>query len=931
MPGMAVAAGHSLGSPLRTAGLRCEFKTNPLGIDRLQPRLSWVLLSGDPALRGQYQSAWQVLVASSLSLLAEGKADVWNSGRREGRVNTNIFYQGKALQSGGVYHWKVRIWDSRGQMSNWSRPARWTMGLLSPADWQAEWVTDSKAPPAEDSLLFQDNPAPLYRKDFMVKRGIRRAVLYISGVGYYEATLNGKKIGDHFLDPGWTDYRKTIFYNTYDITAILRKGHNCIGVELGNGWYNSLPLRLWGRLNPREFLATGKPRFIARLEIEYMDGSRHAEVSDGSWHVMDGPLRRNNNYIGSVYDGRYAIDGWGLPGFDDRGWRGIRVTESPGGQLVSQEQPPIRAGRPIRPVGIRRMDGIARQLGGSKWLGGDKYIVDMGRNFGGVIRLRVSGKKGTHVTLRYGELLNPDGSLNVMTSVAGQIKGGGMGGPGAPDVAWQQDDCILGDKGIIFQPSFTFHGFRYVEITGLPEALTSDMIQGIPLSSDVQPAGSFYCSDSLFNRIQDAARNTFLSNLFSVQSDCPHREKLGYGGDIVATSEAFMANFDMHDFYAKTVRDYADEAQRDGGLPETAPYVGISDEGLTNTSGPIGWGTVLPLLLRQLYQYYGDTVVIMKYYPVARDWVDFLQRHASDLIISKGIGDHESLDTKQVELTSTAFFYYNIELMRQLAVIINKQDDVVQYRQLAAAVKDAFIKKFYDPANGEVGIHTEATQAFALYFHLLPEGEEDRALNVLLDKVKEKKEHIATGIFGTKYLMEVLSEFGCNQAGCMLAGQKGFPGWGYMLENGATTLWEHWAFSDNTFSHNHPMFGSVSGWFYKYLAGIRPDPDAVAYNRLILQPGGFRRLSFARAEYQSPQGVIITSWRIRGDTMYYDVTIPVNASASILLPAVGAEHILEGGRSLSAAGIAWKKTGRDRITCQVASGRYRFRVRLNEE
>jgi alpha-L-rhamnosidase len=879
-------------TPLRPLGLTCEYKRAPLGIDCPQPRLGWELLSMDRSARSQVQSAYQVLVASTPALLEEGKTDVWNSGRVEGNANTNIYYKGRQLTSGAFYYWKVRIWDSRDSVSRWSKHSYWTMGMLSPGDWLAEWVTDSKAPVTEDSLLFQDNPASLFRKEFTAAKEVKRAMLYITGVGYYQATMNGEKIGDHFLDPGWTDYRKTIPYNSFDVTRITKKGRNCIGVELGNGWYDPLPLRMWGSLNMRKFLSTGSPRVIARLEIEYADGSRDANVSDGTWKVMDGPLRRNNNYIGSTYDDRYAIPGWNLPGFNDGRWRKVLVTTGPGGELVSQQHPPVRSGEMIPAMAIRR-------------LGPAKYLVDMGRNFGGIVRLTASGKKGTRIRLRYGELLNPDGTLNVMTSVAGQIKRKGVGGPGAPDVAWQQDDLILGDRMVVFEPAFTFHGFRYVEIDGYPGELTKGMIRGIPLSSNVRSAGAFHSSDSLFTRIQKTSENTFLSNLFSVQSDCPHREKVGYGGDIVATSEAFMANFDMHDFYAKTVRDFADGAQPDGALPETAPYVGIADEGLTRTAAPIGWGTALPMLLKQLYQYYGDSALIAKYYPKAKGWVDFLHAHAEGFIIGKGIGDHESLDPKQIEVTSTAFLYYNTHLLQQLAKILGRHGEADHYGQLAQQVKDAFIKKFYDPATGSVGIHTQATQAFALYFHLLPAGEEEKALKVLVAQIHEKKDHVSTGIFGTKYLLEVLSEHGLTDLACKVALQKDFPGWGYMLEKGATTLWEHWEYSDNVFSHNHPMFGSISGWFFKYLAGIRPAEDAVGYNKIILQPAGFSRLSYTGADFASPQGMISVEWRKKNDTLSYEVIVPVNTSATILLPGEPVH--------------------------QVGSGHHRFKVRLSPE
>jgi alpha-L-rhamnosidase len=513
--------------------------------------------------------------------------------------------------------------------------------------------------------------------------------------------------------------------------------------------------------------------------------------------------------------------------------------------------------------------------------------------------------------------------------VAGQIKSKGTGGAGAPDIAWQQDSFIMGNKGTdTFLPEFTFHGFRYVEVDGYPGELTAGLMEGIPLHAAVQPAGSFYCSDSLFNRIQSACRNTFLSNLFSVQSDCPHREKLGYGGDIVATSEALMANFNMSDFYAKTIRDYADESQPDGGLPETAPYTGIADEGLTRTSGPIGWGTVFPLLLYQLYQYYGNTELLTTQYPVAKKWVDFLADRSKDYLIHVDIGDHESLDPKQIEVTGTAFFYYNTTLLEKLARLLGKQEEADHYQGLAEQIKKAFLAKFYDPETGQVGIHTQANQSFALYFHMLPPDGEKKALEVLRDQIlTQKNNHLATGIFGTKYLLEVLSENDLSGLACRMAGQQDFPGWGYMLANGATTLWEHWAYSDNTFSHNHPMFGSVSGWFYKYLAGFRPDTNAVAYNKIIFQPDGFERLRYVKATYHSPQGMISSSWRVSGEVFYNDIEVPVNTTATVQLPASTAGDIRESGKRLQEAGITVLSREKGWVFCRVGSGLYHFEVR----
>ena len=448
------------------------------------------------------------------------------------------------------------------------------------------------------------------------------------------------------------------------------------------------------------------------------------------------------------------------------------------------------------------------------------------------------------------------------------------------------------------------------------------------LHSDVPVAGSFLCSDPLINQIQQTCLNTFLSNIFSVQSDCPHRERFGYGGDIVATSETFMNNFDMSGFYEKTVNDFADAAQSDGGLTETAPYVGISDEGLGGKSGPVEWGSALPVLLLQLHQYYGNIDLIKQKYPIAKKWVDFMTEHADHGIISATIGDHESIDPKIEASSATAYYYYNTKLLVQFATLLNKQDDVAKYTALAADIKAAFIAKFFEHSTGNVDIHTAAAQAYALYFKLIPEESTAAVLKVLLNNITIlNKGHISSGIFGTKFILEVLSKAGYSDIAYKMVTKKTFPGWGYMLENGATTLWEHWALSDNTYSHNHPMFGTVSEWFYRYLAGIRPADDAIGFNKIIIQPQT-ANLQWAKASYKSVLGKISVDWKKTGDLLTLDVTIPVNGSAMVYIPGKLPE-IKEGGRVVSkVSDINFIKTENNNSIFKIGAGKYHFTVLL---
>ncbi len=493
------------------------------------------------------------------------------------------------------------------------------MGLLDNTDLGGQWINDGKSLPVRDEDFYADDPAPLFRKTFSIQGKIEKARFYISGLGYNVAYLNGKRIGDHELDPGWTGYAAREFYSTYDVTDLLIDGKNCLSVTLGNGWFNPLPLRMWGGRNIRDALFTGKPSFICRLSADAADGSKTVIVSDETWKVHDGPIIRNNIYLGEVYDARREVSGWNLPGFDDQDWKTASVTDFLPGSLRAQPQPPIKIRAEIKPVNLTSP-------------GKGVYIFDMGQNFAGWIRLKIRAAKGTTIRLRYGELLYDDGTLNPMTGVCGQIKGKrknaegemvNIGGPGSPEIAWQSDTYIAKGEGTEeFTPAFTFHAFRYVEVTGLESSPRISDCLGLRLSSAVETVGTFECSDTLINAIQKMCTSTFLSNIFSIQSDCPHRERFQYGGDIVATSEAFMYNFDMSSFYGKTVQDWTDAAREDGRFTDTAPFVGIQYCG-------IGWAMVQPLLQLQLLRFYGNLSLVREQYPAAKRWIDLVIRRES--------------------------------------------------------------------------------------------------------------------------------------------------------------------------------------------------------------------------------------------------------------------------------------------------------------
>jgi alpha-L-rhamnosidase len=683
---------------------------------------------------------------------------------------------------------------------------------------------------------------------------------------------------------------------------------------LGNGWYNPLPFRMWGRINLREHLTIGQPRATLQLNIEYSDGTMESIVTDESWKVDDGPIIRNSIYLGEVYDARKEQAGWDKPGFDDIGWKQAILTTESIGPLCAQSSPPIKITHSFSPVLITKSPS-------------DAYIVDMGENFSGWITLHAQGAAGTEIKMVYGELLNPDGTLNANTAACGQIKGDKEPQiPGAPINAYQTDVFILKGEGIeTYTPRFTFHGFRYVEITGYPGDLTLDFVIGHRLNSAVEDAGSFSCSNEMFNRIQDIVRRTQLSNMFSVQSDCPHRERFGYGGDIVASSEMALLNFDMEQFYAKTTRDFADAVRTNGGITETAPFVGIDDFGLDEGSGCVEWGAAYLLLQWQLYQYYGDKELLEEQYVTSKRYIELLKSSAIDNIIQGGLCDHEGLTPKSIELTGTAYYFYCVYIMMSIAMVLENASDARRYAALAEDVRKSYNARFLDAETGRYDTGTQFCQSISLFLGLVPKEQRSAALTVLIQEVEACDNHLNTGILGTKYLLDVLTNMGRPDLAYTIANQKSFPGWGYMLENGATTLWEHWEKEECTFSHNHPMFGSVSEWFYKALGGIAPHPAAKGFDKILIMPQIVGDLEWVKASYESVRGLITCEWERHGPAIKFNISIPVGATATLCLPTNIPGAVTEGRKLVSLRdGIELVRTEPGWVVYAVGSGSYTF-------
>ena len=728
----------------------------------------------------------------------------------------------------------------------------------------ASWIGDTKVEPTLDSLMYLDDPAPLFRKEFVTQENIKSALLSITAAGYYSATINGEKIGKNFLDPAWTSYNKRVYYAEYDISSQLKPGANCLGVTLGNGFYNPLPLKMWGTYNLRKLLNIGRPMFIAKLTLTYQDGHTEIFRTDQTWKYSYGPIIRNNVYIGECYDARKEVSGWNNSHFDDSKWPYAIIGKGTGGDLLKSFIPAIQQTDLLKPVTIT---SPAKNI----------YLIDMGVNFTGLYKIRLHGKKGDKITFRFGERKYDNGTLNPMTQTCGQIKSLGTGGPGSPAIACQTDEYIFGENSDIwYRPEFTYHIFRYIEVAGLAKAPSLKDIQGLVLHTNVEEAGNFSCSSKLLNDIQTAIKRTFVDNLMSVQSDCPGRERFGYGGDLNATSESFICNYNMRDFYRKTIYDWMD-AVKDSVFIDTAPFIlkycGIS------------WESAIITTQNHLLNYYGDTSIVKEMYPFDLGWMDKVARLHPDGIVNKGLADHESMIPVPVELVGTTHYLKCAEIMKCFAILMNDKVNTEKFEELGRKLSKDILTRFWHKPIANP-INRQTLFATLLYYNLIPESDKQEAVDSLLSAVKNGiNGHFTTGIFGTKYILEALSQAGYTDKVYEIVNSKTYPGWGFMIDKGATTIWETWKESDNTYSNCHPMFGTVSEWFYRWLGGIRGIPEYPGFRKFVVAPNIPKGLSHVKCSYKSPAGKIVSNWSTSSDeTLLFELTIPSGSEAIVKLP-----------------------------------------------
>ncbi len=876
---------------LAPANLRTEYRVNPLGVDVRAPRLSWTLTAPAGA-HDVRQTAYQIRVAATPEGLEAPGAALWDSGRVASAETIQIVYRGQALASRMRCYWKVRVWDEAGQASAWSPAAFWSMGLLDKADWGAKWIgageplLDPKLAASKESVA---EPGILLRKAFEIEGPVRRATVYATARGLYELRLNGRRVGDELLAPEWTNYSKRIQYQTWDVTGLLRAGGNVAGAHLGAGWYA-------GRIGlfPMRMIYGQRPQLLMRLEVETADGKTRSVVTDESWQMlMDGPVRSSDILDGETYDARKEAPGWDRPGFTAAGWRAAAAESDLGGQaLVWQPNEPIRVTREVAAVSVQEpRPGV--------------YVFDMGQNMVGWCRLKAQGKAGEPVTLRFAEMLNPDGTI-----YTANLRG-----------ARQADRYIPAASGeATFEPRFTYHGFRYVEVTGTAAPPARDALLGRVIHSAAPDAGRFETSSEFVNRLMENIVWTQRANLYSTPTDCPQRdERLGWMGDIQTFSQTAIFNMDMAGFFTKWLADVRDDQASDGRFPDFAPNP-MTVLGVDKYFGVPAWGDAGVIVPWRVYQNYGDRRLLEQHFEAARRWVDWIESQNPKLLWENkrhnDYNDWLNADTILHEnwpkeggavpkpVFATAFFAQSAGLVGRMAAVLGREQEAARYGGLAARIREAFNRAYVQP-DGTIAGDTQAGYALALHFDLLPEALRARAFERMLARFEPYGGHLSTGIHSTHRLMLELARHGRSDEAYRLLNLRTFPSWGFMLENGATTIWERWdgyvkgrGFQNPGMnSFNHWALGAVGEWMWRVILGIEPDDAGPGFRRFSIRPRPGGGLKWARGTYDSIRGPIVVEWRIAGGRLTLKAGVPPNTTARIVVPAKTGpeEHVVGSG------------------------------------
>jgi alpha-L-rhamnosidase len=899
---MLLVFGNLNAQELTVKDLTVEHSKNPVGIDVLQPRLSWKIYgTGNSIL----ETAYSIRVAVDQKF--SSSKIIWQSGKVLSEESILLTYTGPALKSGQRYFWQVMVWDNKGRVSKWSETSFWEMGLLSASDWKAKWI-EMKG----DTGRF--SPSPHFRKDFTVGKTIQKAEVYVTSHGLYELHINSKKVGDQVLTPGWTSYGKRLQYQVFDVTSQIAKGNNAIAAVLGDGWYRGT--LAWGN----NWAIYGKKLgLLVQLKLMFTDGSQELIVSDESWKCNnDGAIRMSDIYDGEIFDANKKLTGWDQPGYDDSKWEKVTIGNHPF-KLVASEGAPVRKIQEIRPVKIFRTPK-------------GSLVADMGQNMVGWIRLKVNGPKGTVIKVRHAEVLDKSGEFytdNLRSAKAQFVY------------------TLAGTGEETYEPRFTFMGFRYVEVTGFPGELTTENLTGVVVHSDMKPTGTYECSNPLVNQLQHNIVWGQNGNFLDVPTDCPQRnERLGWTGDAQAFSRTAAFNYDVSAFFTKWLKDVAADQKPGGEVPDVIPDV-LNSQNSTTASPSAGWGDVSVIVPWTMYTVYGDKKLLETQYPSMKKWVEYIRKKAGSSYLWKGgskygdwlfyhppVNNHTAADGyTEPDFIATAYFAYSTSLLAKAAKVLGKIEDEKNYTELYNKIRDVFIHEYVTPA-GRVGTCSQTSYILALKFGLLPDDLKENAAKFLVEDIKSRENHLSTGFLGTIYICHELTDFGYTDVAYDLLLQETYPSWLYPVKMGATTIWERWdgQKTDSTFqdagmnSFNHYAYGAIGDWMYRVSAGIQE--MAPGYKQIIFLPSPTKKLTYSKSSFESPYGTIFSGWERKDGKILIHVTIPANTNAKVLLPISDPAKVTENGKVLQKGGSdisIVEQSGYGKRICAVrGSGDYIF-------
>lgn len=913
----AVCASVSFADRVTPVDLRCEYLEHPQGIDVARPRLSWML---EADWRWVKQTAYHVLVATSPEKLANGEGDLWDSGKVDSSKSNQIVYDGRKLQSRDVCFWKMKVWAgkrkdeggdskletgdstpevghwklSKEEESGWSESASWSMGLLKPDDWSSKWISIDRTGRTLDS-----HDSPMLRKTFHIEKNVKEAQVSICGLGYYEMFLNGSKVGDHVLDPAWTSYHKNTLYVTYDIAKELKLGDNAIGVQLANGVYNQEFPDAWSfeKAPWRAF-----PQMLLQLDVVYADGSKERIISDESWKVSTGPIYWDQLRMGVMYDARREQPGWSTVNFDDSKWQPAIIREGITGKLAAQMSEPIKVMKTLRPVSIVKE--------------GDVYVVDFGQNIAGWTRLKVTGEAGAQITLDHGS--------------HALVRGKPL----------QTDVYTLKGKGVeTWEPGFTYHGFRKVKVSGFPGVPDKENFEACVVHTAFDDRGGFECSNPLLNKIIQLCRWSYIGNFVGIPTDCPHREKCGWSGDAQLASELGLTYFGSEAAYARWMADYQSIQADDGKLPCIVPTGGW---GWHVLDGP-AWESAYLIIPWHIYEYRGDRRILERHYDNYKRWLSWYRdggrskfssyKYARertvnhDNVIYYGIGDWPRNGLTPFEITSTAYYFRSAQIIAETARLLGRKVEAREYADLAAAVKKAFNREFYDDETGTYSKGSQTGMSCALYFGLVDEPNRQRVADNLAASVRENGYKPEVACLGSKYLLRALGENGHLATAYKVITRTDRPGWGYLAASGRTTLSEN---INGGGSNNHVFLGDVAAWMMQVLAGIRHDPAHPGFQRFLIKPETVADLAWVKAHHDSPYGRIRSEWKKEGDHFALNITVPPNSVAEVFLPTSKVAQVTESGKPVAIAGsVKFLCSENGKVVYEVGSGDYRFECRMD--